>query len=217
MRSLVLWMIVGFSAGAHGATIVSMVGDQDALGTGTAPGSLLPVGPFDHRSAAELAATDGSQNTDLATSSAGLATDNVFLHSFALTGDPASLRAVLELGIGGMQSNDSNPSTVTLGEDALRIDGILVAEAFAGVDQGPTGYGILRIHLPAALMALLLDGQAAVEVDLNSNAGFGPANRVEPVFYDFSRLTVSQVPEPSTTAVLLVLGAAAWLRRKARA
>jgi hypothetical protein len=202
---------------AHGATIVSVVGDPDALGTGTVPGGVLPRGPFDNRSPAELAATDGSENTDIATSGGGLTVDNTFLHRFTFPPGLTLLSAVLEIGIGGLQTNDNDPATSTIGEDALRLDGVLIPEAFAGVDQGPTGYGILRIDLPTALLAQLNDGQVSVLLDLNSNAGFGPSTRAEPVFYDFSRISLQVVPEPSSALLLLGGVAVFWgFRRNSR-
>jgi hypothetical protein len=204
---------------AHGATVVSIVGDEDALGTGTAVGGILPPGPFDNRSAAELAATDGSENTDWATASGGLATDATFLHKFSLAGWRGVGRVVLELGIGGMQTNDNNWNTTRREEDALRIDGVLLYNAFAGVNQGPRGYGIVSIVLPWYIwsvkdygLGLFNDGEVSVSIDLNSFAGTGTSNLAEPVFYDFSRLTITEVPEPST-ALLLLTGAAVFLRR----
>ena len=200
-----------------GAVIVSTVGDQDALQTGTLPGGLLPAGPFDHRSATEVAAADGSERTDVSTLPDGLAMDAAFLHTFILPGGMTVGQVVLELGIGGLEGNDIDPNTSLLGEDALRLDGILVAEAFAGVNQGPLGYDILKIVLPSSVLPQFADGSVSVAIDLNSNAGLGLSTRVEPVFYDFSRLTITQIPEPQT-AWLLAVGAAlcaiARLRRR---
>lgn len=196
----------------HGA-VVSIVGDEDALGTGVFPGGTLPVGPFDNRSSAELVALDGSQNTDLATSSSGVALDAEFIHTFVLIGFTEVGGAVLELGIGGLQSNDSDPNTSTVGEDALRIDGVLIPEAFVGIDQTPLGYGILTVHLPGFILPEFHDGQVRVSIDLNSNAGLSTSTRVEPVFYDFSRLTITEIPEPST-AWLIVAGGFLLLGRK---
>ncbi len=193
-------------AAGNAGTIVSLVGDSDALGTGAVPGVPLPGGPFDNRSPAEAAATDGSQNTDVATGFGGINADNTFVHTFTVPPGVSFAAAVLELGIAGMESNDNNPATSLFGEDALRIDGILVPEAFAGVDQGPTGYNILRINLPVFVLPQLTDGSVSVLIDLNSNAGLGRPDRVEPVFYDFSRLSMTNVPEPSSM-VLLTIGA----------
>ena len=188
---------------ARGATVVSVVGDEDALGTGTVPGGDLPSGPFDNRSPAEIAATDGSENTDWATVGGGLARDATFVHTFSVAGWRGVGPAILELGIGGMQSNDNNWNTTGRGEDALRIDGVLLYNVFAGIDQGPRGYEIVRIALPFYLQDLFEDGELHVSVDLNSFAGTGPSTFAEPVFYDFSRLTLYEIPEPSTTLLLL--------------
>ena len=211
------WFIVALLAvcvsmsNAHGA-VISIVGDEDALGTGVLPGGAL-VGPFDNRSSAELLALDGSQHSDHATSGSGLASDAEFHHTFSLVGSRGVGRALLELGIGGLQSNDSDPNTSGLGEDALRIDGLLIPEAFAGVDQGAVGYGILTIQVPGFVLPEFHDGAVRVSIDLNSNSGFGPSTRTEPVFYDFSRITITEVPEPST-AWLIVTGGFVLLRRK---
>jgi hypothetical protein len=106
-----------------------------------------------------------------------------------------------------MQTNDNNWNTARREEDALRIDGVLLYNAFAGIDQGPRGYGILKIALPVFyLPELFEDGQLEVSIDLNSFAGTGRSNLAEPVFYDFSRLTLTEIPEPST--VFLVLAGA---------
>jgi hypothetical protein len=211
VRVLILCAVLLFcfsANSAQGAVIVSTVGDEDALGTGTAPGGMLPSGPFDNRSAGEMAAMDGSQDTDLATGAGGINIDAAFLHTFTLPGGLGIGHAVLELGIGGMESNDSNPATSGIGEDALRIDGVLVPNAFAGVDQGSLGYDILTIVLPQFVLSAFNDGAVTVQIDLNSNAGFGPSSRIEPIFYDFSRLTLTQVPEPSS-AWLIAAGAGA--------
>jgi hypothetical protein len=212
------------SVTAHGgAIVVSMVGDEDALGTGTLPGGNLPSGPFDNRSAAELAATDGSENTDFATGSGGLARDVTFIHTFLLTGWQRVGTAVLEIGIGGMQTNDNDWHTTGSAEDALRIDGLLLYNSFAGVDQGPRGYGVITIELPVqSVPELFEDGELRVSIDLNSFAGTGRSDRTEPVFYDFSRLTLVEVPEPSTMFSLaggatLLLGRRLWVSRRYRA
>jgi hypothetical protein len=214
-RTLVCFFAAAIFANA--AVIVSMVGDEDALGTGTPIGGMLPLGPFDNRSAAEMAATDGAQNTDVATNPAGggSVADNTYIHTFTIPAGLSIGSAIVEFGLGGMQSNDSNPATSGIGEDALRVDGVLVPEAFAGVDQGPFGYGIVQIALPSSVLALLGDGQVSLFIDLNGNAGLGPSSRAEPVYYDFSRLTITAIPEPRTIA-LVALGLVALLLRKRR-
>jgi hypothetical protein len=182
------------------------------------PGGTLPLGPYDNRSAAELTATDGSEYTDVAMMTFGLSRDVDFIHTFAFDPDWRGAGwAVLELGIGGMQSNDNDPNTFGLGEDALRIDGDLVLEAFAGIDQGATGYGVIRVVLPPAFLPLFADGEVHVFIDLNSNAGAGTLPRTEPVFYDFSRLTISEIPEPSTILLVPAGLVALRLRKRARA
>ena len=124
-----------------------------------------------------------------------------------------------ELGIGGMESNDTDPLTSLLGEDALFVNGTLVPEAFAGVNQGPREYGILSISLPASVLGSLASGNAALLIDLNSNAGLGLPSRVEPVFYDFSQLTLEYtpaVPEPASTWLALAGLGALYAHRRMR-
>ena len=58
-------------------------------------------------------------------------------HVWAVPAGMQLAGAVLELGIGGMESNDTNPLTSLLGEDALFFNGTLVTDAFAGVNQAP--------------------------------------------------------------------------------
>ena len=197
-------------------TFVSIVGDEDALGTRTVLGGNLPPGPFDNRSVSELLATDGSENTDFATGSGGVARDATFIHTFPIAGWRGVGPAILELGIGGMQSNDNNWNTARREEDALRIDGVLLYNVLAGIDQGPRGYGMVRIVLPAYFVsALFEDGQLHVSIDLNSFAGTGNSALAELVFYDFSRLTISEIPEPST-ALLLLSGVGVLVSRTQR-
>ena len=113
-----------------------------------------------------------------------------------------------------MQTNDNDWNTARREEDALRIDGVLLYNAFAGINQGPRGYGIVRIALPVVyLPELFEDGELQVSIDLNSFAGTGRSDLAEPVFYDFSRLTLTEIPEPSTVWLLLA-GATVFMRRK---
>jgi hypothetical protein len=91
---------------------------------------------------------------------------------------------------------------------------LLLYNWFAGIDQGARGYGIVRLILPVVFVPELFeDGELRVSIDLNSYAGTGTSTFTEPVFYDFSRLTLTEIPEPST-ALLLVAGSAVFLRRK---
>jgi hypothetical protein len=48
------------------------------------------------------------------------------------------------------------------------------------------------------------DGEVHVSVDLNTFAGFGPSTLTELVFYDFSRLTITEAPEKSTVWMLII-------------
>jgi hypothetical protein len=220
-RCALIALLTTYIVAASPIVLTSIVGDADALGTGTLPGGTLPNGPFDNRSAAELLASDGAQLTDLATHTGGFVGDATFTHSFAPGAGRVVVAAVLELGIGGLQSNDTDPDTFTLGEDALFVNGLWITEAFAGVNQGSREYGILTIPLPGHALAFLSGGEARVFIDLNSNAGVGPSSRTEPVFYDYSKLTITTVsedqlvPEP-TSVSLLAVGAAMLLFRKRR-
>ena len=175
LRTVLLGMAVCIiAAGANAAPILSVVGDRDALGTGI-PAGELPAGPFDNRSATEAAATDGSQNTDRATGESGLTLDNTFMHVWAVPTGMGLAGAVLELGIGGMESNDTDPLTSLLGEDALFVNGALVTEAFAGVNQGPREDGILSISLPASVLGSFADRERHTADRPEQQRGPGPS------------------------------------------
>ena len=57
-------------------------------------------------------------------------------------------------------------------------------------------------------------------IDLNSNAGLGLPSRAEPVFYDFSQLTLeyraAAVPEPASTWLALAGLGALFAHRRIR-
>ena len=95
-----------------------------------------------------------------------------------------------------------------------------MTDAFAGVNQAPREYGILSISLPASVLGSFATGNAAVLIDLNSNAGLGLSSMAEPVFYDFSQLTLEYttpaVPEPASMWLALAGLGAFFTHRRIR-
>ncbi|WP_028862816.1 PEP-CTERM sorting domain-containing protein [Psychromonas aquimarina] len=171
--------------------ITDMVGDLDCLGGAIVCGATSFSGPFDNRSPAELAATDGAQHTDYATHSFGTWLGNpTFNHSYSVFSSIAS--ATWEVGVGGVQSLN----------DRLYLDGTLFASGAQIPDQGPNGYGILSYALTGASLTALLDGSGSFRFNLNSNTSG------EPVVFDYSKLTITgtlrdgNVPEPAASALL---------------
>lgn len=190
---------------AQAAVVVDLVGDVDGLGGNVAGNAFL--GPFDNRSAAELAATDGAQQTDNATQSFGTNyVHGIFTHNFGAFSSITS--ATWELGVGGLQSFN----------DTLSMDGTVVASGADLPDQGPQGFGIYSLTITD--FTDLLDGMVIFDLHLNTNS------TGEPVVFDFARLTIegtqigtppNAVPVPAAAilfapALLGFLG----LRRKAK-
>jgi hypothetical protein len=186
--------------------IVDLVGDIDGMGGEVSGGSVS--GTFDHRSAGELAATDGAQLTDEASGFYGTYQANsLFTHTYSIPGSTTISSASWRLGAGGIQSLN----------DRLYLDGVLLSSTFP--EQGPNGFGIISWVIPASFFPSLLDGTAVFRVNLNSNTSG------EPSFYDFAELTINGdaqvVPEPSSI-VLFGMGAIGlfgygWRRKRKQA
>lgn len=180
-----------FAGISQAAVVESLVGDIDFLGGANTSTSTSFLGPFDNRSAAELAATDGAQFTDNATFTFGTSyTNGIFSHSYSAFSSITS--ATWELGIGGLQSNN----------DALYLDGTLIASLGQLPDQGAQGYGIYSIALTQ--FSSLLDGLVVFDLDLNFNG-----TNSEPVVFDYAKLTingtlsgVNEVPLPAAAFML---------------
>jgi len=172
-------------------TIISLVGDKDALGTGTLPGNNLPPGPFDNRSPAEMAATDGSENTDVVNGQFGRTGDFDYFHTFSIPGGFTISSVDLEFGLGGMQSNDNDPNTKTLGEDGLFVDGVLIPDAFEMVSHTAFTYTLEPVSLTPADFVEFLDGAATIRIETNSFGGTNVAGGNDsPVFFDYSEITI---------------------------
>jgi hypothetical protein len=203
--------LLAASTAARADIITILIGDKDGLGRGVADGGTVPLGIYDARSADELAATDGSQFTDHATTAFGrLATVIDFKGDMPVPDGPI-VGATVTFGLGGMESNDNNPLTKAFGEDGLFIDGILVDDAFESLVQGPTDYDHFTVRLTGAALAALADGSVTIRIDPNSYGGTDPlAGGESSIWYDFIELQITTVPEPSSIA-LLGLGVLAYI------
>ncbi len=189
---------VAVGTAAEAGTIVSRVGDVDFLG-GRCSATQCPLGSFDNRSLAEQTASDGSQLTDWSDSSFGL---DLTIASFDHQYTPilgSILSASLRIGVAGVQTE---PFT-----DALLVEGVEIADPFA--DQTNRGYEILTFALPNSVFASLLDGQAEVLLDFNQGGN-------EPVFLDFSELTLEfiEAPTPAVVGLFAVGGLALVAARR---
>jgi hypothetical protein len=199
-------LLLSLAHSAIATTITSLVGDIDNLGGAIAPGATSFSGPFDNRSAGELAATNGAQYTDNASQNFGTQYGNpTFVHTFASFTSITS--ATWEIGVGGVQSHN----------DRLYVDGILFASGVQIPDQGAFGYGILSWSLSGSALLALLDSSGSVAFNLNSN------NSGEPVVFDYAKLTItgtlasSPVPEGGSSLMMIGLAALSgcfWVQRK---
>jgi len=208
-------ILLAFGQGqiAQADSLTMLIGDKDYLG-GNATTNHFTHGPWDTRSAAEVAATNGAQHTDYAAAYWGTYFYSVdFMFDYDAF---ASIDSVnLTIGAGGIQSNDTDPNTSYFVEDGLLIDSVLVPDAFNGVDQSydiARGFGILNWSIDNSFFSYFMDGSATVTVALNSYAGTDLPNiGGEPAVFDFAELTVNgqlqnggaqPVPEPATMLLL---------------
>ncbi len=202
MKRILFALLVGLCMGvpttAAAAPISVMVGDADGFGLGcpnTAPaGTCVWPGPgqsgtnYDGRSAAEAAATDGAQITD------------VYSAVFPGFGPNPSTADVLLPFIGTLTSGTVDFATGDLqstafGAMSVSINGIAIAFSF---DDGFQGTAIHSFLLDAAqLAAANLAGMVILHIDHANSSDF--------VAFDFFRLNADVVsaPEPAT---LLLLG-----------
>ncbi len=167
--------------------LLLMVGDNDGYGYGhavVADGANLPTSSdpvnnwvFDNRSAAELAATDGSQFTDYEP----YAPRNF---TFNFTPFSASTVATFEFDVSGIQ-------TASWGVSSLKLDGVDFSSYVSTLEQGTFGSDVISFSVSSALLA---DGQLAVNFVGGNN---------DHIAFDYFSLNIEAVPEPST---LLLLG-----------
>ena len=178
-----------------GFSVFHQIGDNDGFGFGIADNGNIPSPGFDNRSAAEMAATDGSQWTD--TDNLYNVADPTFSHFFNTALFSSITSATLTIDVQGLQPNFGSglPSY-------LYFDGNQVA-GFETIDLGATGSQVLSYNINTAWLA---DGQLDVFLDINSYNDV-PLNTADLVSVDFTRLDVegdaAVVPEPAT---LLFLG-----------
>ncbi len=179
---------------------------------------------FSSQSAAEAAATNGAQFTDLSASGFGTSLKTIPV-VFNFTPFSSITSAVFSVRSLGIQTNDTNPATSSFGEDGLKLDGVLVPEFFAGVEQGGTGIGTVSQVLASSFFSSLADGNAIFTILMNSKAGTSTPNG-EPVAFDFFELTiegiqgtqVGVVPLPAALPLyasgLGLLGFLGWRRKR---
>lgn len=209
---LALGVLIGFAASANASllTVYDMIGDNDGYGYGAgvvADGATLPFtndpSPgagwnFDNRSAAEIAASDGSQSTDLQDNF-----DVTFFHSFDLSQFSSLTSASFKIDITGLQQG------VFGGVSRLYFDGVEQLAFTTLPDQGAWGSGIFNFNVNTSMLG---DGMLNVFFD-----NWDPLGD-DHIGIDFTQLEVTgeAIPEPATL-VLFGLGlAGTGLRRRFR-
>jgi len=200
-------------------TITNMIGDNDGYGYGAsvvADGADLPFTArpdgsdfgwlFDNRTSSEMAATDGSQATDLST-----AFDVTFHHAFDISQFDVLTSALFTIDISGIQPD--NIWSDGGGFTRLYLDGVEVTEFLDIPDQGAWGSGVFSFDVDLAFLA---DGELDVYLDVFENYD-GQLRSADEIAIDYTMLSVSGytdvIPEPATL-VLLGLGLAGYSMRK---
>lgn len=192
---------------AGAATFTAMIGDNDGFGVGVADGadsigSGIEVFGNDFRSAAEVIATDGSEQTDINSALFSPVND---IANFVFSGFGGTvLSAVLTIDIGGLQVND-------FGETLTRLNG--VDAGLLAIQQGVSQTGVLSFGLDAStILAMNTDGFLDFELDRNGNN--------DAIFIDYVGLSaeIDMAPIPVPAAGFLLVGGlagfAALRRRK---
>lgn len=215
MRVLALSSLLLLGATAAQAAVFDyFVGDIDNFG-----GSI----GTDNRSAAEAAATNGAQYTDLSDDTVGYRpfTDDNFPLTFSFDIDDLSSITSMTLSIYslGIQTNVPLATDSQLG-DAFSFEGDILTGFFDGVDQGSSGQGLLSGAISSTLFDKALDGVAEFTLLLNSQGGLtGPLG--EPAAFDYVQLTIEgepavpPIPLPAGVILLMTgLGALGVARRR---
>ncbi len=195
------------SSAALAGTVDVLVGDKDGFGVGCSDtgscATVLTSTVTDERSAAEAAATNGAQYTDVYSAVFALFGPNPDIADILLPFSGTLTSATLTFAAGDFQSD-------VFGALTANING--VSEPFSYAD----GRLVTAIHSivlsPAELAAANLAGQVDLHLDRSTSGDF--------IAFDYFELTgtndIAGVPEPITLSLFGagLVGAAALRRRK---